>query len=89
MANTIISLKRDAAKMPATEVKQQATTSWRDERMRGQRNTNASTMAAMGMMTMVMMTVPTTMTTTTTLAAAVSIERYAMCLARWSNKVPS
>ncbi len=78
-----------AVKMPVTEAKQEAITSRRDNRMRGRRNTNASTMTATGMMTTVTMTVPTTMMTTTTLAAVASIERYTMCLARWSNKVPS
>jgi hypothetical protein len=63
-----------AAKMPVTEAKQQATTSRRDERTRGQRNTNASKTTAMGTITMAKMTAPTTMTTTTTSAAAASIE---------------
>jgi hypothetical protein len=37
-----------AAKMPATEAKQQATTSRRDKRMRGWCNTKASARSAMG-----------------------------------------
>ncbi len=78
-----------AAKMPATEAKQEATTSRRDDRTRGRRNTNASATTATGTMIMVTMTVPTTMTTTTILAVAASIKRYNMCSARWSNKVPS
>jgi hypothetical protein len=40
------------AKMPATEAKQQATTSWLDERTRKWRNTNTSAMTATGTMTM-------------------------------------
>jgi hypothetical protein len=43
----------------------------------------------MGMMTLPTMTMPTTMMMTATLAAAASMKRYTMCLARWSNKVPS
>jgi hypothetical protein len=76
-------------KMPVTEAKQQATTSWRDKRTRGRRNTNVGAMTAMGMMTTATMIVPTIMTMTTTSAAAASIKRYTMCLARWLNKVPS
>jgi hypothetical protein len=75
--------------MPATEVKQEAMTSRHNNRTRGRCNTNASATTAMGTMTTAMMTAPTTMITTTTLASAASIKRYTMCLARWSNKVPS
>jgi hypothetical protein len=53
-----------AAKMPATEAKQKATTSWRNERIRGQRNMNASVITETGTMTTAMMTAPTTMTMT-------------------------
>jgi hypothetical protein len=67
-----------AAKMPATEAKQEATTSWRDDRIRGRRNMNASAMTATGTMTTATMTAPTTMTMTITLAAAASIKRYTM-----------
>jgi hypothetical protein len=67
------------AKMPATEAKQQATTSRRNERTRGWRNTNISTMTATGTMPLPTMTVPTTLTRTTTFAAVASIERYTMC----------
>jgi hypothetical protein len=73
------------AKMPATEVKQQATTSRRNERTRGWRNTNASAMTATGTMTSATMTLPTTMTMTTMLAAAASIKRYTMCSANWAS----
>ncbi len=52
-------------KMPVTEVKQQATASQHDKRMRGRRNTKISAMTATGTMTSAMMTVPTTMTTKT------------------------
>jgi hypothetical protein len=50
-----------AAKMPAIEAKQQATTSQREKRTRGQRNTNASAMTATGTMTLATMTAPTTL----------------------------
>jgi hypothetical protein len=75
-------------KMPATEAKQQTTTSRRDKRKRGWHNMNTSALTAMGMTTATM-AAPTTMTMTTTLAAVASIKRHTMCLARWSNKVPS
>jgi hypothetical protein len=45
-----------AMKMPATEAKQQATTSQHNERTRGWQNTNTSATTAMGTMTMVMVT---------------------------------
>jgi hypothetical protein len=63
-----------AAKMPATEAKQQATTSRHGEKTRGQCNTNTSTTTAMGMMKMATVTVVTTTMTTTTLAAVASIK---------------
>ncbi len=60
--------------MPATEAKQQATTSQCNKRTRGWRNKNASAMTAMGMITTGTVTAATTTTTTTMSAAAASIE---------------
>jgi hypothetical protein len=62
------------ANMPATEAKQQASTSWRNERTRGQCNTNASATTKMGTMTTVTVTVATITTTTTTLVGVASIK---------------
>jgi hypothetical protein len=62
------------AKMPATEGKQQETTSRRNKRTRGWCNMNASAMTATGTMTTAMVTEATTRTTATTLAVAASIE---------------
>jgi hypothetical protein len=49
------------AKMPATDAKQQATTSRCNKRVRGMSNTKAGAMAATGKMTLAMMNVPTTL----------------------------
>jgi hypothetical protein len=57
------------AKMLATEAKQQATTSWHNKRMRGQRNMNVSATTAKGTMTMATVSAETTIMMTTTLAA--------------------
>jgi hypothetical protein len=74
-ASTTFSQNKDSvAKLPATEGKQQATTSGHNERTRGWCNTNTSTMTAMEMMTLAAVTATTVTTTTTTLAVAASIE---------------
>jgi hypothetical protein len=63
-----------AAKMPATEAKQQATASRRYERTGGQCNTNASATTATGTMTTATVTAANMMTITIPLTAAASIE---------------
>jgi hypothetical protein len=63
-----------AAKMPVTEAKHQATTSWHDKRTGGQCNTNVSATKVTRMMTTATVTVATMMMMTNMVAAAASIK---------------